>query len=88
MDITREYFDEQFSKLTKEVAGIKEVMATKDDLTALESRITESVDRKIDDLARMVQDGFADVAERLDVREQLEQHERDIESIKRALKLA
>ena len=52
----------------------------------------EYLDRKIDEqtesLARMVQEGFADLATRLDVREQVMQHEREIEGIKRVLKLA
>jgi predicted nucleotidyltransferase len=42
----------------------------------------------VENLARMVQHGFADVTERLDIREQVEAHERDIEEIKRALRLA
>jgi hypothetical protein len=53
---------------------------------------TEHFDQKIDEqtesLARMVQEGFAEVYRHLDVREQVQQHERDIEELKRALKLA
>jgi hypothetical protein len=36
----------------------------------------------------MVQRGFADLSERLDVRAEVERHDRDIEGLKRALKLA
>ena len=61
-------------------------------LESLATKLTDHFDRKIDEqteaLARMVNSGFEEVYRRLDVREQVEQHGRDIEEIKRVLKLA
>ena len=60
-------------------------------LEGLATKLTEHFDQKIDeqteDLAHMVNSGFEEVYRRLDVREQVAQHSRDIEEIKRALKL-
>jgi archaellum component FlaC len=77
MEITKEYLDAQFAQLARDIGGIKETMATRQD-----------VRDATDELARMVNTGFEEVHRKLDVREQVEQHSREIQEIKRALKLA
>jgi hypothetical protein len=77
MEVTKEYLDAQFAQLARDIGGIKEIMATRQD-----------VRDATDELARIVNAGFEEVYRKLDVREQVEQHERDIQDIKRALKLA
>ena len=41
----------------------------------------------IDELARITNTGFAEIYQRLDVREQVEKHEHDIQELKKALDL-
>ena len=77
MEISKEYLDAQFAQLARDISVIKETMATRQD-----------VRDAADELARMVNTGFEEVYSRLDVREQVGQHSRDIQEIKRALKLA
>jgi len=48
----------------------------------------EDVQDAVDDLARITNDGFGELYRRLDVREQVEEHEREIQDIKRALNIA
>ena len=85
--IPKEYFDEHMSKLAGEIGTIKQTMATMKDLQQFEQNLKTYTDGKFEDLAGMVQRGFEEVYQRLDVREQLERHEHDIQDIKRALKL-
>jgi hypothetical protein len=77
MEISKEYLDAQFAQLARDIGDIKETMATRQD-----------VRDAVDELARMVNAGFEEVYSRLDVREQVGQHARDIQEIKRTLKLA
>src|SRR5262249_19631974 len=97
MELSKEHFDKVISGLaTKE-----DVKATKDDLTTDISAFRENVDERIeemgarlveldatvDGLAGMVNRGFDDMKRLLDVREQVERHEREIEEMKRTLDL-
>jgi AmiR/NasT family two-component response regulator len=77
MEVTKEYLDAQFAQLSRDISGIKETMATRQDLRDA-----------TDELARMVNAGFEEAYRRLDVREQVERHERVLQEIKQTLKLA
>ena len=75
MELTKEYFDER--------------------LTAQTEHFDRKLDEQTESLARMVNAGFdavdarfAEVINLLDVRERLEKTERQVEEIRRTLKLA
>jgi phosphopantetheine adenylyltransferase len=75
MEISKEYLDAQFAQLSRDIGGIKESV---DELARMvNNEVIEPFNRRFDELE-----------ERLDVREQVGQHARDIQEIKRTLKLA
>jgi hypothetical protein len=69
MELTKEHFDQVVSGL-----------ASKQDLEKFVTK--EDLKTEIEDLAAMVQRGFADLASQLDLREQLAAHEREIHKLK------
>ena len=77
MELTKDYFDQQVSKL-----------ATKEYLDQKLADQTESLARMVNAGFEAVDARFVEVINLLDVRERLEKTERQIEEIKRALKLA
>lgn len=84
--ITKEYFDEQMSTLVAKIDGLDRIFDER--LTAQTGELKAYTNARFEELAGMVQRGFADLSEQLDMREQVEQHERDIQHIKQALNLA
>ena len=73
MELTKEYFDQA---LKAAVAPL----ATKDD-------VHREVRDGVEELARMVSRGFDDVLNRLDVRDQVERHEKALQEISRKMGL-
>jgi hypothetical protein len=80
-ELTTEYLDKKFSEQT---AALKSYVEERTASLATKQDVRDAAD----ELARMVNAGFEEVYSRLDVREQVGQHSRDIQEIKRALKLA
>ncbi|MDQ3819915.1 MAG: hypothetical protein M3362_19880 [Acidobacteriota bacterium] len=85
MNLTKEHFD-------KALKGL----ATKDDLTKLAGQIDDRFekqtnilmaysDEQVSKLAAMVAEGFDEIRELLDVRERIDQLEKDMRKIKEAL---
>jgi phosphopantetheine adenylyltransferase len=75
MEVTKEYLDAQFAQLSRDVGGIKESV---DELARMvNNEVIEPFNRRFDELQ-----------EKLDVREQVERHERVLQEIKQTLKLA
>lgn len=83
-DLTKQYFDKQLGKL-----------ATKQDIVKLETKIeTEAgrletkIETEVADLARITKNGFDEIKKELDVRKQVENHNRRIYQIEQALNIA
>ena len=75
MELTKEYFDEQLKTLvTKRDA---KNFATKEDLKPLVTK--DDLKDGLEELARMVSEGFEDMRTRLDVTERVEKLEQTIE---------
>lgn len=74
MELTKEHFDQA-------VAGLTE------DIRASERRVIKHADDLQGELARMVSAGFEDLGQRLDVRDQVERHEKALEQISQKLGL-
>lgn len=74
MELTKEHFDQAVADLTA-------------DIRESERRVIKHADDLQAELAQMVSAGFADVAERLDVRNQVERHEKALEQISQKLGL-
>lgn len=90
--VTKEYFDSKIGGL----ATKGELLATRNELkkdlstqiNSLEGRLVKKFDDGIEELARMVADGFADVQRRLDVTARVEHLEVDMSKIKGALNIS
>jgi DNA repair exonuclease SbcCD ATPase subunit len=74
MNLTKEYFD----KALKNLAG-------KDDLQKQTAALMEYSDNQVEALARMVQAGFEDMRQRLDVRAEVEKLKEEMKEVKEAL---
>lgn len=90
MELSKEYFDEQIGKLSQRFDKVEAQMATKADLRPLATK--QDVTDAVDELARIVGDGFLGerhyLAERLDVGERVQQLEGDMQKIKLALRIS
>jgi dynactin complex subunit len=76
--ISKEYFDEHMSALTRNISAIKETMTTKDDLQKTEARLK--------DHAKELQAELAGMIERtINVSGRVEGLEHDVAAIKQAL---
>jgi hypothetical protein len=73
-DLTKEYFEQQISKL-----------ATKELLEAQTKELKAHAEALQSELARMVADGFEDVQRRLDVRDLIDAHDRKFQKLEEAL---
>jgi hypothetical protein len=77
-ELNKEYFDKVVANLaTKQDLG---PLATKED-------VRREVREGVEELARMVAEGFEDVQRRLDVQELVQAHERKLHKIEEALHL-
>ena len=96
MNLSKEHFDKALKNLVSksDVKGFAtkkdlEKFATKADLDArLEKRtatLMAYTDDRIESLARMIQAGFEDMQQRLDVNERIKMLEKDVKKIKDAL---
>ena len=83
MNLTKAYFD----KALKNIATKDDLkkLATKDELAKQTQLLMAHISDQIEGLARMVQAGFMDLQERLDVNERVVKLEREIKKIKEAL---
>ncbi len=76
MQISKDYFDEQLLKISLQM----------DDRFEKQSQILIAhTEEQVESLARMVQEGFEDLRERIDVRERVQQLEGEMRKIKEAL---
>ena len=87
MELTKEHFDQAIAGLvTKtELDNAVASLATKDEISGIEQRIIKRIDEAQEELARMVANGFEDIAQRLDVTEQLQVFERKFQKVEEAL---
>ncbi|OGN32843.1 MAG: hypothetical protein A3I92_00815 [Candidatus Yanofskybacteria bacterium RIFCSPLOWO2_02_FULL_43_10b] len=86
-DLTKEYFDKQLKNLaTKQDIGKLDKKIDKLEIE-LKSFVEIHVEEKIDVLARAVNTGFEDVIKRLDFRERVEELERKMSKMEKALNL-
>ncbi len=76
MELTKKHFDEQLSKL---VATIDSRFETQTQI------LMTHADEQVEMLARMVQKGFEDLQERIDVRERVTQLEEEMKRMKKVL---
>ena len=96
MELTREYFDKGLKGLDKRLDG----MATKEDLAGLAKSTKKDLEEGLkaqtkelkafavaqtEELARIVNNGFDDVLDRLDVRERMAKMEKKMMKIEQAL---
>ena len=77
-DLTKEYFDKTIKDLTAH---------TDKKTNSLKIYLETHIEEKIDELAIAVNKGFEDVIKRLDVRERLEELERKMGKMEKALNL-
>ncbi len=70
------------------VTALKEVFVTKEDITTLEKRFDEKVTSFKDEILSEIQNLRADVAIVTGYRDMIEDHETDIDFIKKQLKLS
>jgi hypothetical protein len=85
MNLTKEYFDKALKNLaTKD--DLKK-LATKDELAKQTQLLMAHTADQIEGLARMIEAGFQDVQERLDVKERVGKLERELKKIKEALQV-
>jgi hypothetical protein len=76
MQISKDYFDEQLLKISLQM----------DDRFEKQSQILIThTEEQVESLARMVQEGFEDLRELIDVRERVQQLEGEMRKIKEAL---
>jgi phosphoenolpyruvate carboxylase len=90
-DITLKAIDQLLDKKLKVVATTKDLDSLKRDLTeelrATERRMIKHADDLQAELARMVESGFTDVQQRLDVRQQVQRHQMALHEIYQKLGL-
>jgi len=77
-ELTKEHFEETLK------AAI-DPLATAEDLRATERRLMKHADDLQGELARMVAEGFNDVQHRLDLRKEVDAHERKFQKLEEAL---
>jgi hypothetical protein len=89
MNLTKEHFD----KALKGLATKKDLekFVTKADLDSRLEKQTQTLmaytDDRVEGLARMIQAGFEDIQQRLDVTDRVKQLEKDMKKIKDALRV-
>lgn len=86
MELTKEYFDSKLSGLATKAD--LERFATKADIASLETRLIAHTDERVDELARMVQRGFEDMAKRLDFGEDIADLKEQMHEVRQELNLA
>jgi predicted nucleic acid-binding Zn-ribbon protein len=87
MDLTKDYFDDRMATFRADIADMRrDIIEMKHDIVEIKATMATKDD--LNDLRTEMNAKFEAVFELLDVREQVAQHERDIQELKRALKLA
>ncbi len=85
MQLTKEYFDAQIKKLAAK-DDLDRQLALLDDRFEHQTRLLMAYnDQQTEKLAAMVADGFEEVRELLDVREQVKQLQVEVKKLKEAL---
>lgn len=86
-ELTKQYFDKQLNKLaTKE--DIRDVKGfVKTEINNLEIKLETKIETEIAELARITKNGLDEVKKELDVRKQVENHNRRIYQIEQALNI-
>ncbi len=96
-ELTKEYFDQkiggvhdELTLMHKEMGGIQDHMGglqeSVDSLRTEVKELSAHTDHEIQELARMVADGFQEMEKRFDVVERVEKLERDFRDLKQALR--
>ncbi len=69
MELTKEYFDKQFSKLTTDVTDLRKIVATKDDVLGMQATLSAD----IKELRTEMNTKFEAMFELLNIRKDVEQ---------------